>query len=118
MKSLMILNVSHPSLDSLKTLALSTALTAGDLLLNGATKKINSETDDDVKMQADVDSETLVREKLKHSGLPIIGEELGGDASLYSSKEFYWVVDPLDGTYNYLRDQPCTCVSLGLMRGV
>ncbi|MFM9146752.1 MAG: inositol monophosphatase family protein, partial [Verrucomicrobiota bacterium] len=28
----------------------------------------------------------------------------------------YWVVDPLDGTYNYLRAQPSTCVSLGLMR--
>ena len=109
--------VSHPSLDSLKTLALSTAQAAGDLLLHEASKTINSETDDDVKMQADVDSETLVREKLKSSGLPIIGEELGGDASLFSSKELYWVVDPLDGTYNYLRNQPCTCVSLGLMRG-
>ena len=110
-------SVSQTSLESLKTLAVATAQAAGDLLLNGATKEINSETDDDVKMQADVDSENLVREKLKSSGIPIIGEELGGDASLFSGNELYWVVDPLDGTYNYLRDQPCTCVSLGLMRG-
>jgi myo-inositol-1(or 4)-monophosphatase len=27
------------------------------------------------------------------------------------------VVDPLDGTYNYLRGIPQTCVSIGLMRG-
>ncbi|NBY42749.1 MAG: hypothetical protein EBQ49_05595, partial [Verrucomicrobia bacterium] len=60
-------SVSQHSLESLKTLAVATAQAAGELLLHGATKEINSETDDDVKMQADVDSENLVREKLKSS---------------------------------------------------
>ncbi|HAZ65350.1 MAG TPA: hypothetical protein DCY41_01185 [Opitutae bacterium] len=105
-------------LDSLRSLALATAEAAGALLLDGASRRVNETTDDDVKMQADIDSENLVRERLKISGLPIIGEELGGDPALYDSgKELYWVVDPLDGTYNYLRNQPCTCVSIGLMRG-
>jgi myo-inositol-1(or 4)-monophosphatase len=102
---------------SLKDAALATALAAGDLLRHGASRKVNSSTDDDVKMQADVDSEQLVRDRLKGTGLPVIGEELGGDPTLFESKELYWVVDPLDGTYNYLRGQPATCVSLGLMRG-
>lgn len=106
-----------PSLTSLKEIALSTAQAAGDLLEQGASRTINVETDDDVKMQADVDSENLVRERLKSTGLPVIGEELGGDPTLFESQELYWVVDPLDGTYNYLRHQPCTCVSLGLMQG-
>ncbi len=101
----------------LREAALATALAAGELLRNGASRKVNASTADDVKMQADVDSETLVREKLKITGLPVIGEELGGDPALFDSKELYWVVDPLDGTYNYLRAQPSTCVSLGLMRG-
>lgn len=101
----------------LREAALSTALAAGELLRHGASRKVNASTADDVKMQADVDSETLVREKLKVTGLPVIGEELGGDPALFDSKELYWVVDPLDGTYNYLRSQPSTCVSLGLMRG-
>jgi len=109
--------VSTPSLSELKDIALSTAHAAGQLLATGAQMKVNASTDDDVKMQADVDSETLVRERLKSTGLPIIGEELGGDAALFDRDELYWVVDPLDGTYNYLRNQPCTCVSLGLMRG-
>ena len=105
-------------LADLRTLALATAEAAGRLLREGASRQVNATTDDDVKMQADVDSETLVRERLAASGLPVIGEELGGDPALFDSgDDLYWVVDPLDGTYNYLRDQPCTCVSLGLMRG-
>jgi myo-inositol-1(or 4)-monophosphatase len=105
-------------LDPLRALALATAEEAGRLLLDGASRRVNATTDDDVKMQADVDSETLVRDRLAASGLPVIGEELGGDPALFESRrELYWVVDPLDGTYNYLRNQPCTCVSLGLMRG-
>jgi myo-inositol-1(or 4)-monophosphatase len=109
--------VSTPSLSALKDIALATANEAGRLLAQGAQMKVNASTDDDVKMQADVDSETLVRERLKATGIPVIGEELGGDATLFDGKELYWVVDPLDGTYNYLRRQPATCVSLGLMRG-
>ena len=101
----------------LKEEALATALAAGELLKGVTSKKVNLSTPDDVKMQADVDSETLVRDRLKVTGLPVIGEELGGDPALFESKELYWVVDPLDGTYNYLRSQPSTCVSLGLMRG-
>lgn len=109
--------MSTPSLSALQDIALSTAHAAGKLLASGAQMKVNLSTDDDVKMQADVDSETLVRDRLKATGIPVIGEELGGDASLFDRDELYWVVDPLDGTYNYLRRQPATCVSLGLMRG-
>jgi myo-inositol-1(or 4)-monophosphatase len=47
----------------------------------------------------------------------VIGEEQGGDAALLDGKGLFWVVDPLDGTYNYLRDLPVCCVSIGLMRG-
>jgi myo-inositol-1(or 4)-monophosphatase len=105
-------------LAALRMLALATAEAAGSLLRDGASRRVNETTDDDVKMQADIDSETLVRERLAASRLPVIGEELGGDPSLFESgNELYWVVDPLDGTYNYLRNQPNTCVSIGLMRG-
>ena len=109
--------MNTPSLEALKSVALATAIAAGDLLAKGAQMKVNASTDDDVKMQADVDSEHLVRDMLKATAIPVIGEELGGDASLYEGDSLYWVVDPLDGTYNYLRRQPSTCVSLGLMRG-
>lgn len=93
---------------------------AGAYLRQGLSKsrQINFQDASDVKLQADLDSEHLIRIHLsRETQLPIVGEEEGGDTALLSSNSFFWVVDPLDGTYNYLRNQPQTCVSIGLMRG-
>jgi myo-inositol-1(or 4)-monophosphatase len=98
-------------------LALRAATETAAVLRGGADRTINFLSPQDVKLQADVDSETLVRRVLEPTGLPVIGEELGGDPALFEGDSPYWVVDPLDGTYNYLRDQPATCVSIALMRG-
>ena len=98
--------------------ALAAATGTADILRGGANRTINFLSPQDVKLQADVDSEELVRRALAPTGLPGIGEELGGDPALFGDgNQPYWVVDPLDGTYNYLRDQPATCVSIALMRG-
>ena len=81
-------------------------------------RNVRSAIGRDVKLQADVDSEALIRRELAaRTGLPVIGEEEGGDATLLGRKEAFWVVDPLDGTYNYLRGVPTCCVSIALMRG-
>ena len=81
-------------------------------------RSIHLEEAHDVKLQADLESERRIREFLnKETPYPIIGEEQGGDSSLWSSDEYYWVVDPLDGTFNYLREYPQSCVSIGLMKG-
>ncbi|MGF1449177.1 MAG: inositol monophosphatase family protein [Opitutales bacterium] len=85
--------------------------------------QVNARDAHDVKMQADVASEELIRERLENGrdtvpGLPVIGEEQGGDPGLLQADTHYWVVDPLDGTFNYLRGQRLCCVSVGLMRGL
>jgi len=105
-------------LPDLEQLAVRAAHAAGDALVAAADKTVNLVTDADVKAKADEDAERIVRDILATSGLPVIGEELGGDAALWESKDdLYWVVDPIDGTYNYLRDQPATCVAIALMSG-
>ena len=103
--------------DQLLTLAIATARAAGAALAKRADRTVNSESAHDIKLQADVDSETLIRERLARTKLPVIGEEIGGDAGLLSRDEPFWAVDPLDGTYNYLRGLPACCVSIGLWRG-
>lgn len=107
------------NLKKLLALAESAARETGAILRAGGDKSVSLNTATDVKLAADVNSETLVRERLSPTGLPIIGEELGGDPALYDAAgtALYWVVDPLDGTFNYQRGQPLTCVSIGLMRG-
>lgn len=101
-------------------IAANAARAAGRILKDGAgLRTINFQDAKDVKLKADVESEKLIRQMLTGAtGLPIIGEEEGGDEGLPHRDEFYWVVDPLDGTYNYLRGVPCCCVSIGLMRGL
>jgi len=105
---------------SLLNIATQVAKQAGEFLRLGIekAKQINFQSDRDVKLQADEDSETLIRQVLsKKTNFPIVGEEQGGDPTLVDRNEPYWVIDPLDGTYNYLRNLPICCVSIGLMRG-
>ncbi len=112
--------IEEPNLSSLLETAEIAAREAGARLLAGIGdyRTVNAEFAHDVKLQADVESEKLIRIILSQaSDYPIIGEEEGGEADLTNRREPYWVVDPLDGTYNYLRDLPMTCVSIGLLSG-
>jgi myo-inositol-1(or 4)-monophosphatase len=93
------------------------ALAAGRRLQGVTGRRINSDADNDVKLQEDVESEIFIRNILEKTGIPVLGEEEGGDFSIIDRDEPYWVVDPIDGTYNFLRGIPCVCVSIGLMRG-
>ena len=98
-------------------IASSVAKAAGDRLSAIRERRVNSDAGNDVKLQEDVESEMFIREKLEPTGIPVIGEENGGDASLAFSDSYYWIVDPIDGTYNYLRGIPGVCVSVALMKG-
>ncbi len=107
-------------LDSLLALTERTAREAGSVLLeHGETLRyVNFQDATDVKLRADTETEKRIRSLLSAATpFPIVGEEEGGDTALPMRDEPYWVVDPLDGTYNYLRRQPCCCVSIGLMQG-
>jgi myo-inositol-1(or 4)-monophosphatase len=110
-------SISMKNPAELLTLATATARAAGSALARRSDRTVNFESAHDVKMQADVDSEKLIRARLARTKLPVIGEEIGGDASLLGRDELFWAVDPLDGTFNYLRGMPGACVSIGLWRG-
>lgn len=98
--------------------ASKTALAAGRRLAGIGGRRVNSDAGNDVKLQEDVESEVFIRGLLEDTGIAVVGEEKGGDASLMGRDEPYWVVDPIDGTYNFLRGIPGVCVSIGLMRGM
>jgi myo-inositol-1(or 4)-monophosphatase len=68
-------------------------------------------TETDVVTAGDRAVERLIRERLAElwPGVPVIGEEEGGRAP---ATGLSWVVDPIDGTVNYLYGYPCYAVSI------
>jgi myo-inositol-1(or 4)-monophosphatase len=67
----------------------------------------------DLVTTGDVASEDTIRAALAPLGLPVIGEERGGDAPTNGSP--YWLVDPICGTGNYAAGMKLWCVNVALI---
>ncbi|HEX7803141.1 MAG TPA: inositol monophosphatase family protein [Pseudoxanthomonas sp.] len=69
----------------------------------------------DYASEVDADAEKAVIKELKRAypDYSVLGEESGGQAG--KNGRYTWVVDPLDGTSNYLRGFPHYCVSIALV---
>jgi myo-inositol-1(or 4)-monophosphatase len=103
-------------LDPFMETAKSAAMLAGEFLKSNQREdlKILLNQGRDIKLQLDVDTEEIIKEHISaHSSFSILGEETGSSDDL---DEYYWVVDPLDGTSNFLREIPISCVSIALMQ--
>jgi myo-inositol-1(or 4)-monophosphatase len=102
--------------EALLGLATEIARATGDLLLGRfggpATGVRAKSTATDLVSEADLDAERLIRDRLaaERPADRVLGEEggeqAGGDGGLR------WVVDPLDGTINFLFGIPQWCVSV------
>jgi myo-inositol-1(or 4)-monophosphatase len=106
-----------PDLDSCLEIAKSATLLAGNFLKEqqDTNLKILTNKARDLKLQIDIDAEEIIKEHITaNSSLPILAEESGKSGSL---DDFFWVVDPLDGTSNFLRNIPISCVSIALVQG-
>ena len=107
------------SVEELLKLAVNAACMAGDLLLerfdHGGVESVESKsTPTDLVSEADRVSQRYLRENLElHRPLDgFLGEEEGDDEPGESGLR--WVVDPLDGTVNFLFGIPHWCVSVAV----
>jgi myo-inositol-1(or 4)-monophosphatase len=64
----------------------------------------------DYVTDTDLASERAIRRVLSETGIPMLGEESGGQPT-----DRYWVVDPLDGTTNFVHGFPAVGVSVALI---
>lgn len=77
----------------------------------GNLESVREKSPGDWVSEADLASEQAIRELLtRASGLPVFGEEAGGDEF-----ETGWLVDPLDGTSNFVHGFDAVGVSVGLI---
>lgn len=92
----------------------ATAARAAATLLQGRPARVDHKGAIDLVTEIDLASEARIREVLTRltPDIPIQGEEGGGVET-----GLRWVVDPLDGTTNFVHDYPFYCVSIGLCDG-
>lgn len=67
----------------------------------------------DLVTEIDRESETILRKSLNRAfpGLGFLGEEHGYTPS---ETDYRWIIDPIDGTMNFVHGIPFFCISIGL----
>jgi myo-inositol-1(or 4)-monophosphatase len=83
-----------------------------------ASLEVSRKGKNDFVTQADKESETAVVAEIlgRHPGHRILAEE-GSAAEAGAGSEYQWLIDPLDGTTNFLQGLPVFCVSVACRRG-
>jgi myo-inositol-1(or 4)-monophosphatase len=104
-----------PDPDKALEVALAAAREAGELLMHKFRRLVSVEKKGfvDLVTEADLASERLIVNALKRAfpDHTIIAEE--GDYARDSASPCRWVIDPLDGTTNYVHGLPMFAISIG-----
>lgn len=102
---------------NLLCIAEEAALAAGRQLRQQATgswRVIKRQEGSDIKVEADRLAEATILDCLRAaSSLPVLSEETPADPSFFAQGPG-WIVDPLDGSYNYAHGIPLCAVSIAL----
>jgi len=104
-------------MDEFLKAAIKAAKVAGKLALEKQSNlEVSAKARFDFVTNADVEVEqTIIRElSAAFPETGFIAEESG---SANASSELQWVIDPIDGTNNYINSIPFFCTSIGLARG-
>ena len=100
--------------------AVFAALEAGKAILEiYKTKEFDTELKEDQSPLtiADKNAHTVIKEKLSQTGLPVLSEE--GKSVPYNERkqwEYLWIVDPLDGTKEFIKGNDEFTVNIALVR--
>ncbi|WP_086827370.1 inositol monophosphatase family protein [Allokutzneria sp. NRRL B-24872] len=114
------MEVVNPDFELLRSTAVAVGTEAAELVqrMRGGQDRFlgavdTKSTETDVVTAADKASEQLIRERLAtlRPGEAILGEEGGADPG---AGRLLWVVDPIDGTVNYLYGLPWYAVSVAV----
>lgn len=96
--------------------AAQAAREAGELLMEnlGRVQSITTKEDNSHVTEVDQASERMIRTRISEAfpDHAVLGEEEGGSVE---GAEYVWVVDPLDGTHNYIAGIPLFGVSIGVI---
>lgn len=80
-------------------------------------KAVDEARGKDIKLEADRLADAGILAVLREQPYVVLSEESGETRKSSDSVGYRWIVDPLDGTYNFYRGMPMSCVSIGFWRG-
>ena len=108
--------VNDKELSEILSVAVDAAMKARDVHLQYFRKltRIENKRDQSLVSEADKNSEKVIRDiiRKKFPDIDILGEEEGLEKGTQSKSR--WLIDPLDGTTNYIHGYPFFCSSIAL----
>lgn len=112
-------HLQSEQLDALAGIAERAAKSSRDLLLSAFGKSQEFQiSGEDIKLKEDRASQALILADIQaHSDLPILSEEAGWVGEAAKPDQPYWVIDPLDGSYNFFAGIPLFAVSIAVCIG-
>lgn len=80
--------------------------------------KVSKKQHNDFVTEVDKASEETIIDTLKkaYPDHAILAEESGASANLHDDNENVWIIDPLDGTTNFIHGFPQYCISIALQQ--
>lgn len=89
-----------------------------DLLSRAVPGKVHAKSDRDFVTELDLEIQRTVQRYLHAAtpGIGFLGEESDSDAAAGPEAEQVWILDPIDGTSNFIHGLPLCAVSLALVR--
>lgn len=98
-------------------LAVDVARDASLSIFPESDKSIVANLERDVKLEGDIRlNQLIVRRLQEKTSYAVLSEEKGFSKGKLDNKEYLWIVDPLDGSLNFLRGIPLFCISISLWR--
>lgn len=107
------------NLSQLTTIAKKASLEAGKVILNiyhSYDLGVEYKTDDSPLTKADIASHEVIVKYLTDTGIPVLSEEGAQTPYAIRSKwEYYWLIDPLDGTKEFIKKNNEFTVNIALI---
>lgn len=99
-------------------LAIKAALLAAEKIMQiyqSINLNIRQKNDFTPVTDADLLADEIINEILGKTGIPVISEENVSDTVILSNQSRYWLVDPLDGTKEFIQKNGEFCINIALV---
>ena len=112
--------MNKQKLDECLQLATESAIKTGRFLSNYSRYNIpiHIQNSREIKIPADLEAEAIILNLFRgKTDFAILSEEQGFKEGAIPDNKLRWIIDPLDGSFNFYRGIPNCCVSIGLYDG-